>query len=178
MDLGLSGKTAYVTGTAMGIGQEIVRHLAAEGVTVFAVDLDIESLNQYVKDENLTSVITYAQDLSTLEGCRAAAQAGVDALGGAPDILINNVGAGKILGFEEIDDAQWHRTFELNFFAMVRTCSELLPQMQARGGGAVVNVASDLGRQPEPAIVDYAAARPRCSASPNPSRCPRPRKSG
>ena len=159
MDLGLTGKTAYVTGTAMGIGQDIVRLLAAEGVTVFAVDLDGDTLNSYVSEENLSSVTTFVQDLSTLEGCRTAAKAGVEALGGAPDILINNVGAGKILNFEDIDDDQWHRTFELNFFAMVRTCSELLPLMQARGGGAVVNVASDLGKQPEPAIVDYAASK-------------------
>lgn len=159
MDLGLTGKTAYVTGTAMGIGQDIVRLLAAEGVTVFAVDLDGDTLNSYVSEENLSSVTTFVQDLSTFEGCRTAARAGVEALGGAPDILINNVGAGKILNFEDIDDDQWHRTFELNFFAMVRTCSELLPLMQARGGGAVVNVASDLGKQPEPAIVDYAASK-------------------
>lgn len=159
MDLGLNGKTAYVTGSAMGIGQAIVRLLAAEGVTVFAVDLDGDALRQYIEDEKLTSVIPFTQDLSTLQGCRTAAQAAVEALGGAPDILINNVGAGKILAFEEIDDDQWHRTFELNFFAMIRTCHELLPLMQANGGGSIVNVASDLARQPEPVIVDYAASK-------------------
>src|SRR6476660_4715603 len=75
MDLGLTGKTAYVTGTAMGIGQDIVRMLAAEGVTVFAVDLDGEALNSYVSEENLSSVTTFVQDLSTLAGCRTAAKA-------------------------------------------------------------------------------------------------------
>lgn len=159
MDLELTGRTAYVTGCATGIGRDVVRLLAAEGVRVFAVDHDGASLDEYIDGEKLETVTAFVQDLSTLEGCRTAAAAGVAALGGAPDILINNVGAGQMLPFEAIDDEMWHRTFELNLFAMVRTCRELLPSMQARGGGAVVNVASDLARQPEPVIVDYAASK-------------------
>lgn len=159
MDLGLTGKSAYVTGSATGIGREVVRLLAAEGVRVFAVDHDGAALDEYIRGENLDSVTPFVQDLATLDGCRTAAAAGVAALGGAPDILVNNVGAGQMLPFDVIDDEMWHRTFELNLFAMIRTCRELLPQMQQRGGGAVVNVASDLARQPEPVIVDYAASK-------------------
>ncbi len=159
MDLGLSGKTAYVTGAATGIGREVVRLLAAEDVRVFAVDHDETSLREYIDGENLTAVTPFVADLSTQEGCRTAAAAGVQALGAAPDILVNNVGAGRMLSFDDIDDDMWHRTFELNLFAMIRTCRELLPQMREHGGGAVVNVASDLARQPEPVIVDYAASK-------------------
>jgi len=159
MDLGLAGKTAYVTGTATGIGRDVVRLLATEGVSVFAVDHDGEPLSEYVRAESLSGVTTFVRDLSTLEGCRTAAAAGVAAMGGAPDILINNVGAGRMLPFDAIDDEMWHRTFELNLFAMVRTCRELLPLMQANGGGSVVNVASDLARQPETVIVDYGASK-------------------
>ena len=154
MDLGLKGKTAYVTGTATGIGQEITRLLASEGVTVFAVDRDIETLEKYVAEDQLEGVVTHEADLSTLAGCNDAAAAGVAALGGAPDLLINNVGSGKMLPFEDIDDELWHTTFELNLFAMVRTCRALVPQMAAGDGGSVVNIASDLARQPEPVIVD------------------------
>lgn len=159
MDLQLRGKSAYVTGTATGIGQDIVRLLSAEGVDVFAVDKDIATLDGYVAAEGLSNVRTFEADLSTQAGCHAATAAGIDAFGGAPDILVNNVGAGKLLGFEAIDDDLWHRTFELNLFAMVRTCRDLLPLMSQRPGSAVVNVASDLARQPEPVIVDYAASK-------------------
>lgn len=159
MDLQLRGKTAYVTGTATGIGRDIVRQLAAEGVTVFAVDKEIAVLDQYVGEEGLDGVRTFEADLSTQAGCEAATAAAVGAFNGPPDILVNNVGAGKLLGFEDIEDDLWHRTFELNLFAMVRTCRELLPLMAQRPGSAVVNVASDLARQPEPVIVDYAASK-------------------
>lgn len=157
MDLGLAGKTAYVTGGATGIGSSVVALLAAEGATVFVADRQGDVLKSSVAD--LDHVTAFEQDLSTLEGCQTAARAAVEALGGPPGVLVNNVGAGKLLGFEEIPDDMWVRTLELNLLAMVRTCRELVPQMAAGQGGAVVNVASDLARQPEPVIVDYGASK-------------------
>lgn len=159
MDLQLAGKNAYVTGTATGIGRDVVRILAAEGANVFAVDREIAVLDEFVRDENLGTVTTFHADLSTLEGCHAAADAGVAAFGGAPDILINNVGIGRMLPFEELSDEDFHRTFELNFFAMYRTCRKLVPLMHDGGGGSVVNVTSDLAGQPETVFVDYAASK-------------------
>src|SRR3954464_2467951 len=144
MDLQLAGMRAYVTGTATGIGRAIVRSLAAEGVDVFAVDIAIGALDEYVEADGLTTVRTHRSDLSTLEGCTAAAQAGVAHFGGPPDILVNNAGIGRMLPFEELSDDDFLRTFALNFFATVRTCRVLLPQMRAAGSGSVVNVASDL----------------------------------
>lgn len=159
MDLQLAGKNAYVTGTATGIGRDVVRILAAEGANVFAVDREIAVLADFVASENLGSVTTYRADLSSLEECNAAADAGVAAFGGAPDIVINNVGIGRMLPFEELTDEDFHRTFELNFFAMYRTCRKLVPAMYAAGGGSVVNVTSDLAGQPETVFVDYAASK-------------------
>jgi NAD(P)-dependent dehydrogenase (short-subunit alcohol dehydrogenase family) len=159
MNLDIDGATAYVTGAATGIGREVVRLLAAEGARVFAVDVDGPALQQYIDDDGLDGVLPWVTDLSTEDGCASAAAAGMEALGGAPDILVNNVGAGRMLSFDEIDDAMWHRTLELNLFAMIRTCRAMLGPMRAAGGGSVVNVASDLARQPEPVIVDYAASK-------------------
>jgi NAD(P)-dependent dehydrogenase (short-subunit alcohol dehydrogenase family) len=159
MDLGLAGKTVFLTGGATGIGRATVELFAAEGATVFAVDREGDLLREYIACGGLTSVIPFEADLSTVEGCDSASAAGVEALGGAPDILINNVGAGKALGFEEIDDELFHKTFELNLHAMLRVTRKLLPQMVAAGGGSVVSVASDLARQAEPVIVDYAASK-------------------
>ena len=159
MDLGLRGRSAYVTGGASGIGRAVVEQLAAEGVRVVTADVASDVLEGYIREQDLSEVTPVEADLSTLAGCTSAAEHCFDVLGGPPDILINNVGAGKMLAFEETSDEQWHRTFELNLFAMVRTSRELVPRMAAAGGGAVVNIASDLARQPEPVIVDYAASK-------------------
>ena len=134
MDLGLSGQRAYVTGTATGIGREIVRRLTGEGVSVFAVDLDLDSLEGYIRDEGLETVTAHRADLSSLLECNSAAEAGLRHFGGPPDILVNNVGAGTLSSFEDTDDEAWHRTFELNLFSMVRTSRQLVPLM-AKGSG-------------------------------------------
>lgn len=160
MDLGLAGKTAYVTGAALGIGRSIVERLVEEGMTVFAVDRQLDRLDAYVAELSLSvSVETFGADLSRIEEVEAAARAAVEFFGGPPDVLVNNVGAGSLVGFEDADDEHFHRTFELNFHAAVRTARVLLPLMRERGTGAVVNVTSDLARQAEDSIVDYAASK-------------------
>lgn len=159
MDLALAGKNVYVTGTAGGIGQGIVRHFAAEGANVFAVDIDLDRLTAYIDDEGLDTVTPFRADLSTEDGVNAAVAAALSHFGQAPDVLVNNAGVGRMLPFEEISDADFHRTFELNFHAVVRTCRVLVPAMLENGGGAIVNVTSDLAGQPETVFVDYSASK-------------------
>lgn len=159
MKLGLEGKTAYVTGAATGIGREVVRLLAAEGATVFAVDIAADALDEYIRGDGLDSVTPHVADLSTGGGCRAAAAAFLEQTQRGPDILVNNVGIGRMRLFEELDDADWERTFSLNFFAMQRTSRALIPEMAKLTSASVVSVASDLAFQPEPVFVDYAAAK-------------------
>lgn len=159
MDLALAGKNVYVTGSAGGIGQEIVRHFAAEGANVFAVDIDLESLAAYVTAEALGTVTPFQADLSTEQGVNDAVAGAIAHFGQAPDILVNNAGVGRMLPFEEISDADFHRTFELNFHSVVRTCRLLVPAMLDNGGGAIINVTSDLAGQPETVFVDYSASK-------------------
>jgi NAD(P)-dependent dehydrogenase (short-subunit alcohol dehydrogenase family) len=159
MDLGLAGKNVYVTGTAGGIGQQVVRQFAAEGARVFAVDINLSALTTYVADEGLDDVTPYGADLSTLEGCHEAADAAVELFGCGPDVIVNNAGVGRMLPFEELDDDDFHRTFELNFFSMLRTCKRLIPHMLDNGGGAIVNVTSDLASQPETVFADYSPSK-------------------
>ena len=160
MDLELAGATVFLTGGATGIGWATVELFAAEGAHVFVADHQGDVLRAAIEDHALTTaVFPFEADLSTVDGCAGAVSAGLAALGRAPDILINNVGAGRALGFEQIDDELFHRTFELNLHAMLRITRALLPLMVAAGGGSVVSVASDLARQAEPVIVDYAASK-------------------
>lgn len=157
MDLGLSGKTAIVTGSATGIGRSIVELLVDEGVVVAAVDRNAEALEELTS--TLQGVSAVNADLSTFEGCRGAVSDALSTLGGMPNILINNAGIGRILGFEEIEDEQWVEMLNINFLSVVRISRQLLPEMAKGGGGAVVNVTSDLAGQPEQVFVDYQAAK-------------------
>lgn len=161
MDLKLAGKKVLVTGGASGIGDAVVRAFAAEGAHPVAVDIDeakLASQGQQLSAQGLDAGAITA-DLSSLAGIEGAVAEAEAIFGGVPDILVNNVGSGTLRTLEETADEQFHRTMELNFFAMVRLCKLLLPGMQANGGGSVVNVTSDLSRQPEDSITDYAASK-------------------
>jgi len=119
----LAGKVAVVTGHRGGIGAAIVDVLRDEGVIVEGFDLP-------------------EVDLADPDAPRRAAD-GVAARHGGVDILVNNAGVtmlGTVLDTSLEDLA---RVFAVNFYAPFLLIQALLPSMIARGGGAVVNIASD-----------------------------------
>lgn len=157
METGLSGKTVLITGAAHGIGRATAEAFAAEGARLGLLDRDgaaLEELSGSLDAETATS----ENDLSTQEGVESGIASVTEALGGAVDILVNNVGAGAVRTFDDLSDDVWRETLELNFFSYVRAIRAVLPGMRERGG-CIVNNASDLARQPEPAPIDYAVSK-------------------
>jgi NAD(P)-dependent dehydrogenase (short-subunit alcohol dehydrogenase family) len=155
MDLGLQGRTAYVTGGARGIGRAVADALAAEGMRVAVADVDGEALDDARGGWGEDAIVLRA-DLAG-DGATTAARELLAALGGPPDVLVNNVGAAGQAPFEELDDATWQAGFELNLLSHVRTSRVLVPEMARAGRGAVVFVSSDLAKQPEAVPLDYGA---------------------
>ncbi len=102
---------------------------------------------------------TVVADLATSEGVDAAVAEVLRAFERAPDILVNNLGVGDATPFEDITDERWARSIDVNLMGTVRTCRALVPKMAAHGAGVVVNIGSDLAKQPEPALVDYGACK-------------------
>lgn len=158
MDLGLHGKTAYVTGGARGIGESTIDRLLAEGVGhVVASDRDADQLKAN-QERWGSSVTTLVADLSGVDATHTAERV-LEVLGGAPDVLVNNVGSAHAAPFASLTD-DWYASFNLNFMSHMRTSRALVPLMAASSkGGAVVFVASDLAKQPETMPVDYAAVK-------------------
>jgi NAD(P)-dependent dehydrogenase (short-subunit alcohol dehydrogenase family) len=155
MDLGLSGRTAIVTGASRGIGLAVVRALVAEGVrvTVGARESSAE-LDELAR----TGAAAVAEvDLSESGGPATL----VAAAGNRIDILVNNVGAApaRTGGFGEITDEDWQASLTLNLMAAVRTTRAALPVMVAAGKGAIVNISSANAFLPDPAVMDYSAAK-------------------
>jgi NAD(P)-dependent dehydrogenase (short-subunit alcohol dehydrogenase family) len=155
MDLGLQGRVAVVTGASKGIGLAIVRGLVAEGVRVVA---GARSSSAELDELAATGAVTVvAVDLSTPTGPADL----VRTAGGRVDILVNNVGlaTARLGGFLEVTDEQWLASLNLNLMAAVRTTRAALPLMIAAGGGSIVNVASVNAILPDPAVIDYSAAK-------------------
>ncbi|WP_112133930.1 SDR family oxidoreductase [Glycomyces dulcitolivorans] len=156
MELGISGKTALVTGASRGIGLAIAEALAAEGVRVVGASRTVTPELEKV------AAATVSADLSTREGAEGIVEAAVTAVGGI-DFLVNNVGGGDVErmvigGFLDVPAEQWASVFDLNLFSAVWTTRAALPGIVERRG-AIVNVSSVNGRTPSGAPVGYAEAK-------------------
>ncbi len=157
MDLGLTGKLAVVTGASKGIGLAITRALNLEGARVIAGARDLSpELTELTQCGDVHHV---AVDLSDHNGpTQLIAGARKH---GPVDVLVNNVGAvtPRLDGFLAVPDDAWLASLNLNFLAAVRTTRAALPDMLAAGRGTIVNVSSVNAFLPDPAVIDYSAAK-------------------
>ena len=149
MDLGLTGKLAVITGGSVGIGLGAARAFAREGATVLIAARDgARAAGEAAKIavEFGTRAEAVAADVATAAGCDAVIAAAA-AMGGA-DILVNNAGTGSNETILEAADDKWQAYWDLHVMAAVRLSRGLVPQMQGKGGGAILNNASICAVQP------------------------------
>jgi NAD(P)-dependent dehydrogenase (short-subunit alcohol dehydrogenase family) len=157
MQLELEGKVAVVTGASRGIGLAVTRALVSEGAHVVAgARSSTPELDALVAAGSVESA---AVDLATPSGAADLAAAALTH--GRIDILVNNVGAAKtrLDGFLSITDEDWTTSLTLNLMAAVRMTRAVLPSMIAAGGGAIVTTSSVNAFLPDPAVLDYSAAK-------------------
>lgn len=149
MDLGLTGKLAVISGGSVGIGLAAARTLAREGARVLIAARDgaraAEEAGRILADFG-TEAQSVAADVTTAEGCDAVVQA-AERMGGA-ELLFNNAGTGSNETILQAPDDKWLHYWNLHVMAAVRLARGLVPQMQAHGGGAILNNASICAVQP------------------------------
>lgn len=149
MDLGLTGKLAVISGGSVGIGLAAARTLAREGARVLIAARDgaraAEEAGRILADFG-TEAQSVAADVTTAEGCDAVVQA-AERMGGA-ELLFNNAGTGSNETILQAPDDKWMHYWNLHVMAAVRLARGLVPQMQAHGGGAILNNASICAVQP------------------------------
>jgi NAD(P)-dependent dehydrogenase (short-subunit alcohol dehydrogenase family) len=157
MQLGLEGKVAVVTGASRGIGLAVTRALTSEGVHVVAgARSTTPELDALVATGSVEAIPV---DLATPSGPGDLAAAAL--AHGAIDILINNVGAARtrLGGFLSITDEDWTTSLTLNLMASVRMTRAVLPSMIEAGEGTIVTTSSVNAFLPDPAVLDYSAAK-------------------
>ena len=153
---------ALVTGASGGIGEAIARALAARGVrTLVLVARSGDRLNALASElragHGLRAEVVVA-DLGDA-GAPARVKAETDARGLAVDLLVNNAGLGSYGYFDEQNAAREQEIVAVNVAAVVALTRLYLPEMVARGDGAVLNVASTAAFQPVPFMTTYAATK-------------------
>lgn len=157
MDLNLEGAVAIVTGAGRGIGLAVTRTLVGEGVRVLAASRSITPDLEALAEPGAVQVV--AADL-TDPAVPERLIAGAASLGDL-SVLVNNVGGvrPRTGGFEAVTDDEWMETFQLDALSAIRMTRAAVPAMRRLGRGSVVTVASVNARLPDPAVIDYSAAK-------------------
>jgi 3-oxoacyl-[acyl-carrier protein] reductase len=161
MDLDLQDRVAVITGSSDGIGRAIAADLAREGAVVVLNGRDPGRL-----EEARTALAPLGSrfevvpaDVTSAGGAETLIETAAERLGRI-DILVNNVGGGGgPAGFLALEDADWQRTFEHTLMSAVWCSRAAIPHMQRQRSGAIVNIASTSGREPDVVVPHYNAAK-------------------
>ena len=157
----LAGKTAIVTGGAMGIGPAFADGLAAEGANIVSADqTGAEAAAAEMTEAGFTA-LGIACDVSSEEETRRMAAQSVESFG-AIDVLINNAGIYSSLApqpFEEQTAEEWRKILDVNVVGTFLCCQAVVAQMRAQGGGRIINLSSGTPFKGVPYLLHYVASK-------------------
>lgn len=158
--LGLSGRTAIVTGAAGGIGRAIAESFVEAGAAVALLDLD-EAVSVKLA-EALSArggrVFAAGCDTADAESVRRAVAAARDALGPA-GILVNNAGLLRPGPLADLPLAEWNALLAVNLTGYLLSAQAVRPGMAEQGGGAIIHIASIAASNPQPRSGAYSPAK-------------------
>ena len=156
----LRGKTVIVTGASEGIGRETARLFAAAGARVVAAARNAERLDSLAKEieRDGGEAIAVPTDVRDDAAVEAMVRTAVERFGGI-DILVNNAGYGMFGPLAETPLDEVRALFEVNVFGALRCARAVVPEMRRRGGGAIVNVSSVVGKLTIPYMGAYCATK-------------------
>ncbi|QKV19162.1 L-iditol 2-dehydrogenase [Oricola thermophila] len=153
----LEGKSALITGAARGIGRAFAEAYVREGARVAVADIDIVRARETAAEIGYTA-IAVEMDVTSQESIDAAIAETVGRFG-AIDILVNNAAVFTAAPIVEIDREDCRRVFDINFGGTLFTLQAVARHMIARGGGKIINMASQAGRRGEPLVAVYCATK-------------------
>jgi NAD(P)-dependent dehydrogenase (short-subunit alcohol dehydrogenase family) len=156
-----TGKVAFVTGAASGIGRATAVAFAAEGARVAILDRTEDALRDTadaVRDKG-SEVLVIACDVSRPEQVQTAVEK-VVATFGRLDVAFNNAGVeNKATPVAEIELDEWDRILDINLRGTFVCMKHELAQMVRQGGGVIVNTSSGAGVRGVAGGASYAASK-------------------
>ena len=155
------GKTAIITGAAVGIGRAVALQLAKEGANVVLVDINPEALGRTEQEirEITENVLAFTCDISDNDAVLESVKA-TNARFGKVDILVNNAALWKTKGrFSEVPIEVWRNFFDINVMGTVYFTKAVIDQMTKSGYGRIVNVASVAGVYGNANMAHYSATK-------------------
>jgi D-xylose 1-dehydrogenase len=158
---GLADRVVLITGGASGIGAAFVRAFAAQGARVAFLDIDADAGKTLVREVaaiSRSAPLFVPCDLLNIDALRAAMAEVHGTLGDAA-VLVNNAANDQRQVLAEVTPAEFDWTIGVNLKHVFFAAQAVVPQMQARGGGSIVNMSSVAWMRGAPALPVYAAAK-------------------
>ena len=147
MDLGLTGKTAIVTGGGSNIGRAISLAFAGEGANVVIAEIDEAQGQKVVKEINALGAraIVVKMDVTNYAQVEQMVKRTLDEFNRI-DVLVNNVGWDDLMLFTETTPELWDKIISINYKGVLNCIKLVLPHFIEQKSGAIVNIGSDAGR--------------------------------
>ncbi|MFO1325653.1 MAG: SDR family NAD(P)-dependent oxidoreductase [Burkholderiales bacterium] len=156
--LDFKGRTAAITGGAMGIGLAVARRLSASGARVALWDRDEKALAE-AKAELGASALACPLDVADPAAVARVTQATAAAFGGI-DVLVCSAGiTGPNVPLADYPVDDWKRVFDVNVHGVFLCNRAVVPLMQAKDYGRIVNIASVAGKEGNPNASAYSASK-------------------
>lgn len=150
----LAGKVAIVTGAGSGFGRGIAEAFAEEGAKLVVADIDEIRAKSVAKEIGSRAIATSA-DVSKSADVVAMMQTAVSNFGGI-DILVNNAGiTHKNQSLMTVSEEEFDRIYAVNVKSIYLTTLAVVPELEKRGGGSIINTASTAGLRPRPGLTWY-----------------------
>jgi 3-oxoacyl-[acyl-carrier protein] reductase len=141
----LTGRVAFITGAARGIGLSVATALSQRGASVALADVDLPALQTATRSLG-DGALAVEADVSRRDDVRRAIQETVEHFGGL-DILVNNAGICPLRDFADVTEEEWDRVLDINLKGAFFCCQVALPHIQKSGErGRVVNISSVAGQ--------------------------------
>ena len=156
----LEDKITIVTGAAAGIGRGIADLFANEGAVVYLLDIDEKGVNAAATEirESGGTVHPFASDISRRETIEPAVNDALERYGRI-DAVVNNAGIYPRRSFDEMTEAEWDETQNVNVKGIFHMTKLVLPHMRARRSGKIVNISSVTFHIGYPRLTHYVASK-------------------
>jgi len=157
----LSGKTAIVTGGAVGIGRACVQRMAEEGASVAIFDVLQAEGKALVRELTAKGydVEFWPVDVSDEAAVKTAIDAAVARFGGL-QVIVNNAGiSGSPKPTDQVTEAEWDKVQAVNVKGVFFGTKHAIPHLRAAGQGAVINLSSIAGLIGVGGIAPYHASK-------------------